>query len=475
MRVESVAWAAERKDMLYALFYMASLISYVKYVTSRKDPSEGLKIRFFIYAFLLFVLSVFSKVMAVSIVGPMVFLDYYYARKLSLRLVLEKVPFVALSIGVGLAQVAATASTSTFGKSGLFSFGERILIVCRNFVFFVWKSIWPVNLSAFHPYPYRPAGGAWPTEFYIAPVFVLALLALVIWAFIRKKRIIIFATGFYVAALALVLQFVPIGPSMFNERYSLIPAVALSFAIAMGLWHLLERFPKSKIVIFGILGCYLAGMFLFTVRRCDVWKDSLTLWNDALAQYPNASMSLNNRGKIYGKDLGNTTMAMEDLSRAIQYDKEFEQPYSNRGIIYCMNGKFDLAISDFDNAIRIKPDYYEALSNRGIAYAQTNRPEQALGDFTRCIEIEPNKTDSYINRGFCYMQLKQYDKALEDFNTGLQYEPGNPQFLFRRSQALFNLQRYKEAWEDVQAVRATGMKIDNNYYKMARKMAEGGK
>jgi tetratricopeptide (TPR) repeat protein len=470
MRVESVAWAAEHKDMLYAVFYMASLIAYVKYVIALKEHGKGFILKYFIYAFLFFILSVFSKVMAVSIVGPMIMLDYFYKRKLSIRLILEKIPFVVLSVTIGLIQVDATASAGTIDKSNLFTLFDRVLIVCRNLMFFVYKSLVPVNLSAFYPYPKTTPAESWPIEFYIAPVFGLVLLVLFIWS-VRKSPVIAFSIGFFFAALALVLQFVAIGPAMFNERYSLIPSVALSFALATGIWYLVSKYPGQKYIIFGGTGFYLLVMFYLTFTRCDVWQTSITLWDDALEQFPHASMPLNNRGKFYGKDLGNTTKAIVDLNNAIRYNKGFEQPYSNRGIIFCMNGKFDSAISDFNNAIRIKSDYYEAISNRAIAYSQTNRPALALEDFTRCLTLQPNKPDMYLNRGYCYLQLNQPDKALDDFNAGLKLSPGNPDFYLRRSQAYFTLKKYGEAYSDVEAARKAGIKVNDAYFNQLKQAA----
>jgi tetratricopeptide (TPR) repeat protein len=470
MRVESVAWAAERKDTLYALFYMASLIAYVKYVLHLKEPVKGLKIKHFIYAFLFFILAVFSKVMAVSIVGPMVMLDFYYARKFSLRLVLEKIPFVVVSVIIGLTQINAVASAGTIDKSELFSFVDRLLIVCRNFMFYFYKILVPVNLSAFYPYPDRSPGVPWPTEFYIAPVFAILVLGVFIWSY-KKTRVFIFGIGFFFSALALVLQYVAIGPAMFNERYSLIPAVALSFMLATGIWYLVGRFPDLKNVFYGATGLYLIWMFYLTFARCDVWQTSLTLWDDTLEQFPHASMPLNNRGKYYGNDLGDIPRALTDLSASIRYNPNYEQPYSNRGIVYCIKGKFDSAISDFNNAIRIKGDYYEAISNRAIAYAQTGKASLALADFSKCIEMQPNKPDVYLNRGICYLQMNEPEKALADLNKGMAMNPSNAAFYLRRSQAYFNLKKYPEAFNDAQTGRNAGMKVEDAYFDQLKKAA----
>jgi Tfp pilus assembly protein PilF len=462
MRVESVAWAAERKDMLYALFFVAALITYVKYILSRDEAGKGAKIKFLIYTFLFFTLSVFSKVMAVSLVGALVFLDYLYARRLTIWLVIEKIPFIALSIVLGLVQIKATASANTFDTSGTFDFIDRILILSRNLMFFFYKMLLPVNLSAFHPYPSRLPDAPWPAEFYVAPVFALLVLALFIWS-IRNSRILVFTIGFFVSAVALVLQFIAIGPAMFNERYSLIPAIALSFAIAWGIDRMVTRKTSIKPIVLGITGLYIVFMFILTFARCNVWQTSLTLWDDVLGQYPTASMALNNRGRIYGNELGNTTKAMEDLSTAIASDPGYEQPYSNRGIIYCMNSEFDKAIADFNTAIRIKPDYYEALVNRAIAYAQTNRPDSALLDFNRCVELAPQNSGIYLNRGICFNQLKQYDKAISDFSKGISLNPENGELYLRRSTSFYNLGKYPEASRDAATAQNAGIRVEQAY------------
>lgn len=434
MRVESVAWAAERKDMLYALFYVASLIAYVNYITVRdgghggvkKDEEDaGYRIKYLVYSFVFFVFAVFSKVMAVSIVGAMVMLDYFYARKITIRLILEKIPYVALSIFLGLVQIRATASTATIDVSSQFTFFDRILIVCRNLMFYFYKMIVPANLSAFYPYPPKTGEIPWPVEFYIAPLFFILLLVVVIWLF-RKKRVVVFCIGFFVSALALVLQYIAIGPTMFNERYSLIPAIALSFGLASGIWYLVTRFSSIKYYIFGATGLYVMIMMYLTMIRCEVWQNSLTLWDDVLNQFPQVALALNNRGEYNGKVLGKMPAALEDFNVSIRADPAFEKAYSNRGIVYAMQGKTDLALADFSTAINLKNDYYEALFNRGLIYAQQNKPELAIPDFDRCIQLRPEEAMLYANRSQAYARSGDYQKAFSDIevarNSGFQVD-----------------------------------------------------
>jgi tetratricopeptide (TPR) repeat protein len=297
------------------------------------------------------------------------------------------------------------------------------------------------------------------------------MLAIIIWSF-KKTRLFVFCAGFFVSALALVLQYIAIGPTMFNERYSLIPAIALSFALAYGIGFLITRYPASKNILIGTTGLYLVAMFYLTFTRCAVWQTSLTLWDDVLRQFPKVSLALNNRGKYYGSELGNTTRAMEDLSASIKADPKFEKAYNNRGIVYSINGKYDSAIEDFNNAIRLKEDYYEAIVNRAFTFAQTNRSDLAIKDFTRSIELDPDKASIYyLVRGICYIKLKQPEKALEDYNTGLTFHPEKMELYLQRSQAYYLLGKYSEAFNDVQSARNSGIKVEDAYFNQLKKAA----
>ena len=475
MRVESIAWAAERKDTLYSLFYVAALITYVNYVLFEKKNSKT-NYKLIVYTFIFFTFSIFSKVMAVSIVGAMIMVDYFYQRKLSLKLILEKLPFIVLSIIVGLTQVKAVASTNTIDTSDLFTFSDRLLIVSRNLMFYFYKMLIPVNLSAFYPYPPKSANTFWPAEFYVAPIFLLIALAIIIWS-AKHTRIMLFSAGIFVASLALVLQYVAIGPTMFNERYSLIPAISLSFAIASLCVYLLDKYPSGKQLILGSAGVYIVIMFYLTFVRCDVWQNSLTLWNDVLKQFPTQATALNNRGKYYGKDYGTQfagrddktfqaylDTALMDFNAAILYEPTYELTYNNRGIVYSIKGKTDLALKDFDKAIALNPKHFEAIINRGITLLQNGNPQKALADFNTGLSIEKTD-DGYTNRGSCYLQLNQLDSALNDFNAALAITPNKPEVYFRRSEVFYKKQMFREALSDVQLARNNGVNVPDNYYK----------
>lgn len=463
LHVESIAWAAERKDLLYAIFFISALINYVNYI--KKNEA----IKYFIYALLFFSLSIMSKTMAASLVPVLVLMDFYFKRKFTVKTVLEKIPFFLIAVAYGLYSVHASATTGSISVN-VYSLFERILIANFNLLAYVVKLIIPFNLSSYYPYPENSVGNL-PYYFYIAPFIVISLLVLIVRS-LKKTNVFFFGAGFFVAAVFLVLQLLPVGPAIMAERYTYIPSIGLFFVIAFVLNQLIEKKPQNKKMVYGLLGVYCVVLSVITFVRCDVWKDSFTLWSNVIGQFPHAGIALNNRGNVYGKERGQLDLAMQDFNQSVQFDPNYENAYANRGIVYCMKGQLDLGIADFSKALQLKPDYFEALINRGIAYAQTKQVDKAIADFNASLKIKPDDEKVFLNRGILFLQNGKFNEAINDFNKVLQLNPANAEVYYRRSTTWYSMQRYKEAWNDLQQATALGYAGDANYVETVKKSAQ---
>ena len=462
LHVESVAWAAERKDLLYGMFFVGALIMYVKYIKS------GNKYRLLFFSFLLFTLSIFSKAMAASLPPVLVLIDIYFGRKISAKLVLEKVPFFALALLFGYISAHIASETGQVSLN-VFTLPERILIANFNLLAYVCKLIVPVKLSSFYPYPARVDGHlAW--YFYLAPVIVVSLLFMIVRS-LKKTRVLFFGAGFFVATIILVLQLFPVGPTIISERYSYLPSIGFFFVGAWAFERLIKNRPSAKVWLTSLAGAYCLFLSVNTYARCDIWKDSITLWTNVLQQFPNVGMALNNRGNIYGKEKGDLDRAMDDFNHSIQYDPLYENAYVNRGIVYCLRGKFDLAIQDFNKALQLKPDYFDARFNRAIAYMNTSQHEKAIEDFT--ILEATNKQDErvYMSRGRAYSLIKKYPEALNDLNRAIELNPEYPEAFYNRASVHYNIQRYQEAYTDVVRARELGLNVPDNFFETIRQAA----
>jgi tetratricopeptide (TPR) repeat protein len=462
LHVESVAWAAERKDLLYGMFFVGSLILYVRYL-----KSDG-KYTLLFFSFLLFTLSIFSKAMAASLPPVLVLIDIYFARKINLKLILEKVPFFAMAFLFGYISAHTVTETGQVSLD-VFTLPERILIANFNLLAYVCKLILPVQLSSFYPYPPR-VDGHLAYYFYIAPVIVAGLLFLVIRSW-KKNREIFFGAGFFVACIILVLQLFPVGPTIISERYSYMSSIGFFFVVAWAFDKLIKNKPSLKTVMAASLGAYCLFLSVATYARCDVWKDSITLWSNVLDQFPNVGVALNNRGNIYGKEKGDLDRAMVDFNRSIQFDPMYENAYVDRGIVYCLRGQFDSAIQDFNKALQLKPDYFDARFNRGIAFSQTGQLDKAIEDFSVLEATNKNDERVYMSRGRSYSLIKKYPEALKDLNRAIEINPEYPEAYYNRASTLYNMQRYKEAYADVIRTRELGFKVEDNFYETIRQAA----
>ncbi len=375
MHVESVAWAAERKDVLYSFFYLSALCIYLIYLGKEKG-----KWILYLFTFFLFIMGVLSKAMAVSLPITFFFLDYFTGRKITLKVVLEKLPFILAACFFGYIAIEAQKSASALDVTH-YNFFDRILFTSYALMMYLWKFIAPINLSCFYDYPIKQ-NGMYPTIFYAAPILILVLTFL-IYRSIRFKKDVLFGAVFFFITIVLVLQILPVGGAIIADRYTYLPYIGIFFILARWINNLLEdrseKLRSYKLLTITVLIFFSIGCCYLTIQRCKIWHDSITLWNNAIEQYDSAPKSFNGRGDAY--------------NIAKQYDK---------------------AIPDFNRAIQLKYDYPEAYYNRGLAYYYLGKYDEAIKDYTSAIQYGPQLAVAYYNRAGAYFTIQNFKPALED-------------------------------------------------------------
>lgn len=409
LHVESVAWAAERKDLLYAIFFFAALISYLHFVMDKKNKGN---FKFLSYTFLFFVFAVFSKTMAVSLVPVLFLIDFYLGRKFEPKVYLEKIPFVILAVVMGLVSVNASASEGSIDNSSSFSFIDRLFFASHNLLQYIIKSIIPFKQSAFYQYPETVT-----IEYYVAGIVAVGWAIFAFYS-LKKSKVFFFATTFFVLTVFLVLMLIPVGPTIFSERYSYIPSVALFFLIAYYLDALISKNQSLRMPVFISVGIIaLFGTFA-TRQRCLVWKDSVTLWTNVLQQFPKAPHALNNRGDAYF-NLQQLDLAIADFSEAIQFNDKYAQAYYNRGNAYGQSGKTNEAFNDLNKAITYDATNANAYNKRGQANAVLGRTNEAIQDFNKALQLKPDLTEVYYNLGITYVNTNQKELACSNLKIAV--------------------------------------------------------
>ncbi len=419
MHVESVAWASERKDVLYVFFFLLSLVGYVFYLSNNYGT------KFLVVSFIYFILSLFSKGQAVVL--PLVFLaiDYYLKRKIDKRMIIEKIPFFILSAIFGVIAIKAQVAESAI-NSDLADKSKILFTSSYGLFLYIFKAILPIGLSGAHPYPKADAGGI-AALLYVAPAIILGLLFLV-YRSIKSNRFVVFGSIFFLAGVFMMLKFIPVGDTIISERYSYLPYIGIFFIFGSYYNIILEKFKQYKTIVYAVLGVLILVLSVGTFQRCFIWKDTFSFWNDVAEKYPTYWRAPNNiaQGYLQKKDYDN---AVKYFSKAIEVDKECPPvPYMWRGQIYLDNlKKNELAIADFKKVIdfpnKHDPTQIEARIDLGLSYYRNNQYDDALKIYEEVLQRDPNNAKAYQLMALVHSQKKELTKALDDYTKALQLNP----------------------------------------------------
>jgi len=484
MRVESVIWAAERKDVLYTLFYLLALISYIFYLTKPDHRKRN-----YSYALILFLFSILSKGQAVVLPLTFILADYWYQKKITLKSLYDKIPFFILSVIFGIISIFAQSSSLTSQRLISHSLFERFLFAGYNIPAYLYKLIFPYNLACFYGYP--PSSQMYK-------IFTGALIAIILLTFVfirfRKNRTILFGTLFFLFTIFIVIQLMPIGNAIIADRYTYIPYIGLFFIIGM----LAEKIflnKSKKISLAGYLIIIQLVVFvIFTFFQSQTWKNSETLFLHVIKINPEEGIAYNNLAVQY-LDEKKYDSAIDALQKALKYREaspEFYRSYHNLGKAYSETGKQAIAIQYYDSAISIVPAYSDAIFGRGLTYTdmgkydnaiadfttiltrinprdaesyysraivynKKNLPDSAIADYTKAIEVKPDYGGAYTNRGNVYFNHGNNDEAIANYIQALRFNPGDGAVYLNRSFAYFRKNNYTSALED--AGKAMALKI----------------
>ncbi|MEI7660952.1 MAG: tetratricopeptide repeat protein [Bacteroidota bacterium] len=412
LHVESVAWVTERKDVLYSFFFLSGLVIYLRYLEKKRLIQLAAVLG-------LFVLSLLSKPAAIIFPVVLLTVDFYYKRLGETRTYVEKVPFILLSVIFGVLTVMGQSSTGAVQYSMMIPALFKVFFGFYGIMMYLVKALVPVNLCAFYPYP--AVNEALPFTYYLSPLVTL-LLAILFFVLRRKNRIISFAILFYLANLALVLQFYPVGSAILADRYSYIPLTGLFLAAGYYFqeWagHNSGKPGRPAMVLLIALTSVLT---VLSYRQAYTWKNSELLWDQAISAAP-SSKAFTNRGFLY-KEAGLANRAFEMYTQAIILNKAEKDALMNRGDILFAEKKYKEAIDDYNMCLSVYPDVQQAIQNRGAAYTALGNYDRAMADMNRALSLNPNSVNGYANRALLEQQLNRHQAAIDDLYHHMQITP----------------------------------------------------
>jgi tetratricopeptide (TPR) repeat protein len=503
VHVESVAWVAERKDLLCGLFFLLSLILYTKYAND-----EGMNAgapRFFNKRYLgalgLFVLALMSKPMAVSLPVVLLILDWYpFGRVRSLNTaafaIAEKLPFIALSALSSVVTIMAQRAGGALRLNEVIPLQTRVLVAAQALVVYLRKMIWPSDLVPFYSYP-RTAS---PASFeYLFPLLLIAGITAACIALSGKRKVWLSTWAFYTATLIPVLGIVQVGNQSMADRYTYLPSLGPFLIAGLGAAWISERvnaLKKGAQLMKGFTAIVAVSILVFlsslTFKQINIWTNSIQLWDysiektrqseffyyynrgqafdtmgrfdRALEDYdkvialnPTVAVAYYNRAIIFDK-LGQPDRAFADYNRVLTLDPSYYGAYINRGLLFYSRGQFDNAIADFDTAISLKPDDPEAYYNQGLVFDRMGQLDKALADYDRALSFNPKDADSWNNRGLIYSKMGRFDRAIEDFGRAISLSPAYSDAYYNRGLAFQKSGQPDKANEDFMAWKAYSAK-----------------
>ncbi|HXT68557.1 MAG TPA: tetratricopeptide repeat protein [Vicinamibacterales bacterium] len=416
LHVESVAWIAERKDVLSTTFWFATMLAYVAYT---RRPGF---VRYLAVAIML-ALGLMSKPMLVTVPVVLFLMDWWPLGRLSdvslgsprfWMLVREKLPLLALAL------IAITltffSQVETGSVSGALSVGARLNNAVVSLVAYLGQMLWPTRLAAF--YPFREA---------VPALTAIACGGLVVaistFVFITRKRHPGALVGWlwYLVTLTPVIGIVQVGSHAMADRFTYVPLIGVFVAVAWTGAELLRsrgaRFLGGAVAASLVLACAVQAR-----QQVEVWHDSATLWQHALRVTPGNYVAHANLGAVFARQ-GRTADAIAHYTESLRFQPNQPKAENNLGLALSSLGSVVDAVPHYENAIRLDPNYAHAHQNLGVALADLGRFEQAVEHCRTAIRLEPAYAEAHMLLAMVLGSLGRTDEAIERAREALRLRP----------------------------------------------------
>lgn len=415
LRVETVAWASQIKELLGSGLFLAALLAYGASRDSRLSRWWSLT---------LFALAALSKPTTLCFPAVLLLDDYRRDWPGLARAIRGKIPYLTVAAVVAAITLVAQWSAGAVRTADV-PFTRGVFNASYAVLFSLGKTLAPFRLSALYPHP--PGDAPLPGGFLLAPLVLLAGTGIV-GLLARGRRDVQAGLLFFLVALLPVSQIIPFGHAFAADRYTYLPAVGLSLVVAALLSALAARQTGwYRSVFVGIAAPLLFLSAAVSRERLHVWRDSIALWDDTIAKNRDTShlvVAYGNRG-LARMDRGEWERAIEDLGRAVALAPRDPRGYFNRGLAFRRSGDLGAAFEDYSRALSLTPDAADILVNRGIVLAGLGRESEAREDFDRAASLQPRDSNARFNRAVFRSEHGDAAGALEDLEALLGFDPAN--------------------------------------------------
>jgi Flp pilus assembly protein TadD len=467
LHVESVAWVAERKDVLSTFFWLLTMWAYAHYA---KNP----KLKWYLVSLVLFALGLMSKPMLVTLPFVLLLLDYWpFQRKISWHLLVEKIPFFIFAAASSIVTILAQHSGKAVVPFSLAPLNFRIANAFISYVQYIEKMFYPAGLAVFYPHP----GINISILFTVISAVLLLGVTIFILGFPKNHRYLVTGWFWYLGTLVPVIGIIQVGGQAMADRYAYITLTGLFIIIAWGMPELLGKFSHRKIVLWILSLVVLFALAVCSYLQTRYWKDTLTLCQHAIevtndnyqAHFcmikplleqnriddairhgeqavrisPTFVPALNALG-LSLLEAKRTDDAVACYRRVLQIRPQDAAANFNLAWVLAGSGKFDEAIPLYYKTLQIDPDFADARINLGFALAGSGKLQEAVKEYEKILLVEPNNAVAHNDLGIALAKQENFDDAIAHFSQAVKINPNYANAKNNLSAALAEKQKSHE-------------------------------
>jgi Flp pilus assembly protein TadD len=440
LHVESVAWVAERKDVLSTLFWILSIWAYLGYV---KRPG----VKRYLLILLSFALGLMAKPMLVTLPCVLLLLDYWpleriqlgqaassrtapdppaviahTPRKQAFRLFFEKTPLFFLAVVSSVVTFLVQKGGGAVGALEAYPVRIRVANALLSYFRYMVKMIWPQNLAVFYPHP----GQSLPMWQAAGAGLLLLLISIVVIRAGRRQPYLPVGWFWYLGTLVPVIGLVQVGAQAMADRYTYVPLIGLFIMVAWGVPHALRNYRYAQSSLAFAATSLLVGLMVCTWLQIKHWENGLTLFEHTLQVTSNNSQIHNNLGNVLTKK-GRLQEAILHYTKALEINPNYAAAHSNLGVALADQGRFGEAIKHYSAALLLNPNSPETLNNLGVARYNQGDVPGAIENYMRAVQLKPDYAEAHNNLGNGLAQQGRLTEAEDHYRKALSIKPDYPE------------------------------------------------
>ncbi len=419
LHVESVAWVAERKDVLSTFFWMLTLLCYIHYAEHPKPK------RYF-FVILFFALGLMAKPTLVTLPFVLLLLDYWplgriqffhtddnrssqvskninFPIKRPLFLVYEKLPLFLFSGILSFITFYAQKQHGTVISLELLPLQDRISNAIVSYVIYIGKMIFPSNLAIFYPHP-----GTIPGWKVIGAALLLLCISLLAVRKSRRYPHLIVGWLWFLGTMMPMIGLVQVGSQAMADRYTYIPYIGLFLMVSWSAPYFLSKWHYQRHIIFVMAGLSVSALIICTWSQIKHWENSIRIFEQALRVTENNHLAHYNLGTLLHKQ-GELEKAVAHYSRALQIKPDMLEAHYNLGVALTQTGRSNEAITHYSEALKLEPRHEKAHNDLGVALAMQGKTKEAISHFSEALRIRPDYQAAYNNLTVALQGVKEFN------------------------------------------------------------------